>query len=51
MHYAQHTTAMARPLLLLLLPAGEVFPLSAFENAVAESQKVGRLGKVLLKMW
>lgn len=31
-------------------PAGKVFPLSEFAAAVAESQQVGRLGKVLLKL-
>lgn len=31
-------------------PIGQVFPLSEFAAAVAESQKVGRLGKVLLKL-
>jgi hypothetical protein len=30
--------------------AGKVFPLKDFAAAVAESQKVGRLGKVLLKL-
>lgn len=30
--------------------AGKVFPLKDFAEAVAESQKVGRLGKVLLKL-
>lgn len=33
-----------------LLAAGQVFPLSELAAAVAESQKVGRLGKVLLKL-
>jgi NADPH:quinone reductase-like Zn-dependent oxidoreductase len=31
-------------------PIGKVFPLKDFAAAVAESQKVGRLGKVLLKL-
>lgn len=31
-------------------PTGKVFPLGEFAAAVAESQQVGRLGKVLLKL-
>jgi hypothetical protein len=35
---------------LFRAPAGKVFPLGEFAAAVAESQQVGRLGKVLLKL-
>lgn len=34
-----------------LAPAiGQTFPLSAFKDAVAASQEVGRIGKVLLRL-
>lgn len=32
------------------MPPGKIFPLSEWAAAVAESQQVGRLGKVLLKL-
>jgi hypothetical protein len=34
----------------VVMCAGKVFPLGDFAAAVAESQQVGRLGKVLLKL-
>jgi hypothetical protein len=34
----------------VMLCAGKVFSISDFATAVAESQQVGRLGKVLLKL-